>query len=331
MSNNSLLPNNPRLYLWVALALLLILNVQYWMKDYAPPPQAPETGAANASGTATAAAPANDLGNRIPQGAGAGDATTSAPPAAAASASVQAGAPAVVADAAAASAPVVHVHTDVLDVDISPAAARSPAWICRPILWSRVRPRRCAWRTRTRPRVLYELQSGLTGAAGGRVPHAPRRLHERAQRLPLRQRSGAERAADLERGHGVTVTKTFIFQRGQYAIGLDYEVHNGGSAPVERCAPMRRSCATIRAPRAPISTWRATPSTDLRFRTAPSTASSIRPAAMTASCRSRCAMAGWRRCSIISSVPSCRPRGCRGISRSASRARSTCSPAQVPR
>ena len=32
---------------------------------------------------------------------------------------------------------------------------------------------------------------------------------------------------------GVTVTKTFVFQRGSYAIGLDYEVHNDGSAPWE--------------------------------------------------------------------------------------------------
>ena len=36
MTNNSLLPNNPRVYLWVALALLLILNVEYWMRDFAP-------------------------------------------------------------------------------------------------------------------------------------------------------------------------------------------------------------------------------------------------------------------------------------------------------
>ncbi len=32
-------------------------------------------------------------------------------------------------------------------------------------------------------------------------------------------------------GHGVTVTKTLIFHRGQYRIGLEYEIHNGGSAP----------------------------------------------------------------------------------------------------
>ncbi len=27
-------------------------------------------------------------------------------------------------------------------------------------------------------------------------------------------------------GSGLTVTKTFIFKRGQYAIGLDYDVKN---------------------------------------------------------------------------------------------------------
>jgi YidC/Oxa1 family membrane protein insertase len=30
--------------------------------------------------------------------------------------------------------------------------------------------------------------------------------------------------------NGVTVTKTFTFKRGQYAIGLTYQVHNGGTA-----------------------------------------------------------------------------------------------------
>jgi len=34
----------------------------------------------------------------------------------------------------------------------------------------------------------------------------------------------------LERG-GVTVTKTFVFHRGQYRIDVQYEVHNDGSGP----------------------------------------------------------------------------------------------------
>ena len=49
---NNILPNNPRLYLWVALGLLGLLNYQAWMKDYGPPPEptaasAPQIGRAS--------------------------------------------------------------------------------------------------------------------------------------------------------------------------------------------------------------------------------------------------------------------------------------------
>jgi len=67
---NNLLSNNPRFYLWGALALLLLLNFQTWMRDYAPPPGA--TAAATTSASAPVTAAPNDLGNRIP------DATTAA-------------------------------------------------------------------------------------------------------------------------------------------------------------------------------------------------------------------------------------------------------------
>ena len=32
--------NNPRLFLWVALALILFLNFETWQHDYAPAPAA---------------------------------------------------------------------------------------------------------------------------------------------------------------------------------------------------------------------------------------------------------------------------------------------------
>src|ERR1700730_1165372 len=57
---------SPRLWLWVALAALLLLNYQTWMHDYGAPPGAvagsPATNAAQ-----RAAAPASDLGSRIPE------------------------------------------------------------------------------------------------------------------------------------------------------------------------------------------------------------------------------------------------------------------------
>ena len=66
MSNN-LISGNPRVYLFVALAALLLLNYEAWMRDYAPPPGATTTAATTASAPATS--PANDLGNRVPDAA----------------------------------------------------------------------------------------------------------------------------------------------------------------------------------------------------------------------------------------------------------------------
>src|SRR4029077_13943602 len=87
LMRNSFFPNNPRLYLWVALGMLVFLNVEYWMRDYGPRPGETQAPVAGAPAPAT---PVNELGNRVPQGA-----QSSA--------------------AAGDTAPVVHVHTDVMD------------------------------------------------------------------------------------------------------------------------------------------------------------------------------------------------------------------------
>src|ERR1700685_3180524 len=99
---------NVRLYLWAALALVLFYDYQAWMHDYAPP------AAAQVSDTAVKSSPAaaGEVGNGVPDAA-----QTGAP-------SVPAAAPAttdkpLLAAPAAADAQVVHVHTDVLDADIS--------------------------------------------------------------------------------------------------------------------------------------------------------------------------------------------------------------------
>ena len=80
---NNLLSGNPRFYLWLALAALLLLNYQAWMKDYAlPPPAATQAAGANTPSGA------GDLGSHIPgvpagaaAGAAAPSATETAPPA----------------------------------------------------------------------------------------------------------------------------------------------------------------------------------------------------------------------------------------------------------
>ena len=113
--------NNPRFFLWAALALLVYADYTAWMHDYGPAPTA-QSAAAGAQHPGANAAPADDLANRVPEaapssaspGAAAPATAANAPAAAAAAGTVAAGA-----EAPAAAVPVVHVRTDVLDVLIS--------------------------------------------------------------------------------------------------------------------------------------------------------------------------------------------------------------------
>jgi YidC/Oxa1 family membrane protein insertase len=81
------------------------------------------------------------------------------------------------------------------------------------------------------PESLYEVQTGLTGGAGTYPNHLA--IYE-SERSDYTLGSAAELKVPLSwREAGITVTKTFTFRRGEYAIGLAYEVHNGGTTPWE--------------------------------------------------------------------------------------------------
>jgi YidC/Oxa1 family membrane protein insertase len=215
---------NLRSYLWVALALILFYDYQAWQRDYGTPPEVtPAAGAAHApsaSGT---------LGNRVP------DVQAPAAPAAAAPAQQAATAAATPppAESTAAAAPVVHVRTDVLDVDISTRGGTLirvdlPAY---PQVKGGTVPVRLE--NRDSPESLYELQSGLAGAAGTVAPtHLADYSSERTD-YALASGSSELKVPLTWTQNGVTVTKTFVFRRGQYRIDLDYDVHNAGPTPFE--------------------------------------------------------------------------------------------------
>jgi len=214
---NSFFPNNPRLYLWVALGMLVFLNVEYWMRDYGPRPGETQAPVAGAPAPAT---PVNELGNRVPQGAQSSAAAPAQP----------AAVPAAPAAAAGDTAPVVHVHTDVMDVDIS---TRGGTLTRADLLaYPKVKGESAPVRLENQdPESLYEVQTGLTGGAGTYPNHLA--IYE-SERSDYTLGSAAELKVPLSwREAGITVTKTFTFRRGEYAIGLAYEVHNGGTTPWE--------------------------------------------------------------------------------------------------
>jgi len=87
------------------------------------------------------------------------------------------------------------------------------------------------------PETLYLLESGLTGPDDAAHPThlAKFTSAKRDYELPP---NGDELRVPLTwtNGHGVTVTKTFVFRRGSYEIGLDQTVENRSSMPWQAAA-----------------------------------------------------------------------------------------------
>ncbi|MGH8170282.1 MAG: membrane protein insertase YidC [Steroidobacteraceae bacterium] len=233
--------NNPRLYLWVGLAFLLWLNYSTWQRDYPPHPAAVTAAVSQTTPSKQPSSLANSIpqtqqsgapAETTPSGAPSSGTTphgTAAPPPSPAAAAAAAGIPAVK-PAAPANAPLIHVHTDVYDIDISTRGGALER--VRLLDYAEVKGQaaRVQLENDASPQTVYLLQSGLTGPGDAPYPNhtalfdAPRQSYDmegaRQLRVPLRWSSG-----------GVTVTKTYVFTKGSYGIGLDYTIQNHGAAP----------------------------------------------------------------------------------------------------
>jgi YidC/Oxa1 family membrane protein insertase len=227
---------NLRIFLWVLLGMALFVNYQTWVRDYpAIPPvtsipgvTAPALDSTTPTASATpgpgAATPTATPATNAPAANGTAGATAASP------ASAQ-----TLSDTAAAnpSAGQVHVRTDVLDVEVSLAGGELqrvdlpayPAAKNTPDVPVRILNRDSA-------DSLFVLQSGLAGANGESAP-----THQATYTADTKELVLAPGESELSlplrwsNGHGVTVTKTLHFHRGEYQIGLDYQVHNAGSTP----------------------------------------------------------------------------------------------------
>ena len=221
---------SPRLALWALLGIALFLNYQMWSHDY---PEAPPVASA---GTRTA--PATPLDSTVPSAtapngapAATAEGATANPAAAAADSAHGLVTHALVADSP--TAPSVRVVTDVLDVDVSLAGGELrradllayPQTKERPDIPVRLLSRDSA-------DSLFVLQSGLAPVNDEFAP-----THQALYSSDTRELRLAPGQDELKLpltwsdGHGVTVTKTLTFRRGQYQIGLDYQIHNASAAP----------------------------------------------------------------------------------------------------
>ena len=220
--------NNPRIYLWIALALVVWLNYQAWMTDYGPKPGA-NTAATQVTGTSRApTAPSNDLSSKIPQATNP-EASKTEP---SGTSDHKEAPPSPEAEAAkTSSAQTVHVRTDVLDVDIS----TSGGTITRADLLKYTKVKGEAELVRLEnedsPQTQYVLQSGLIGPGGGSYPTHLALLSAAQTSYDLDGKQELRIPLTWTNNQGVTVTRTFIFRRGQYSIEVEDSVQNHSGAP----------------------------------------------------------------------------------------------------
>ena len=218
--------NNPRFYLWLALAMVLWLNYTTWQHDYPPP-----AAAAAPPSQMEPSKQTSSLANSIPQAqqppvSGAPAATAPTPPPAPAAA---AGIPAVT-PGAAANAPLVHVRTDVYDIDISTSGGTLED--VRLLRYAQVKGQepRVQLENDASPETVYLLQTGLMGPGNTPSPnHAA--LFSAPQKSYVLDGGQQLRVPLTWSRDGVTVTKTYVFTKGSYAIRLEYSIRNQSAAP----------------------------------------------------------------------------------------------------
>ncbi len=237
---------NTRLILWFALAAILYYNYLTWQHDYHEPAQ---LAAMSASGAAGAPAAPGSLGDLVPKpqgpvagAAGAAGGTGAATAAGAAGGASGAGTaaapsgPAALGGGAApadASSRMLHVVTDVFDIDINLKGGEIDRVDLPQYPLHKDTPNVPVRLENRQPESLYVLQTGLIGAAGESAP-----THLALWSADKDSYELAPGAHELKvpmtwtDGQGVTVTKTFVFTRGWYAVDLQYDVRNESGAPL---------------------------------------------------------------------------------------------------
>jgi YidC/Oxa1 family membrane protein insertase len=216
---------NIRFTLWLILGAVLYYNYLAWQQDYRPLPQltSAATGGPGAHGS---------LGNSVPTADGAAASAVPAQSATTPAAAAPAAPPDALGTLPESSAAKVRVVTDVLDLDISLLGGQIDRADLRQYPLHKDTPNVPVRLENDDPASLYVVQTGLTGAAGEAAP-SHLATFAAAQTTYTLPEGAAELRVPLTwtDGHGLTVTKTFVFKRGLYGIDLLYDAHNESTAP----------------------------------------------------------------------------------------------------
>lgn len=210
--------DNLRLFLFFALALVLLLIYQAWQADYGPASRPVPTEAA---GEATGTDPAPAIAPDAPQVAVAPEVP----------------APAVAAPGAHTEAPgtqdLIEVETDVLRLHISPRGGTLIAAWLKDYPVSPDRPQGPFQLLKPEPPNLFLAQSGVIGSEPEKLPTHDALFAASAPRYTLSPGQDAL-TVELSWTHdsGVEVIKRYRFERGSYLVHLTQEVRNGADAPL---------------------------------------------------------------------------------------------------
>jgi len=214
---------NQRIFLWMALLFLVWLNVDAWMKDYgAKPAQAPAAATTTPAAEQGTATPASSLTESVPTLGEAQPAAGGAPGA-------------VPNDSIAPPAATVRVVTNVLDLDVSLTGGDL---VRADLLKYPVRKDDPDTKVRLfnmdSHDSLYLYQSGLTAGRAGTAEPSHKAQFTAAQAEFRLAEGQDELVVPLiwTDGQGLTVTKQYVFRRGEYSIGVVYQVDNASPEAV---------------------------------------------------------------------------------------------------
>ncbi len=200
---------NQRIFLWIAFALVGWLTWQAWMKDYHRPPSVSRPAV-------TSEQPQGAVTSEQPQG------TEELP-----GLPEETAAPVPEGSAPAAQGQRVHIKTDVYDISLSTEGGNLRTVLLNRYPVHKNQPNVLVQLLNDDPADYFAIRSGLRAAGGGDEPN-----HQAIYQVAQHEYALAEGADTLEvpltwqGASGVTVTKTYVFTRGSYAIGVRYDVQN---------------------------------------------------------------------------------------------------------
>jgi YidC/Oxa1 family membrane protein insertase len=230
--------NNIRVFLWLAVALAVWLNYSQWQLDYGPKP----LPAAQTTENGAKPVPFDDT---VPQA----EQPSAAPGVEAVPATGEA--PAAVPEAAAEAGGKVEVATDVLklEIDLKGGTLTRAVLPGYPLVKGKTDP--VVLLNQDSPATNYVLQTGLAGPKANDVrPTHIATFTSSANKFELAPGQDEMRVPlTWTDGNGVTVTKTFVFHRGSFAIGLEQSIHNESSAPWAAASYARISRADAKVER----------------------------------------------------------------------------------